>query len=140
MAAGRSKVHVAAMLLGLALGLTACATDAPADPLDLTGKTFFSTGAAGHEMVPGSVVRVIFQAGRITVRAGCNTLSGAATWADGTLVIDGPMARTMMACVEDLERQDDWLEAFLRSAPPLRLDGRDLVLGDDDEGLTLVER
>ncbi len=133
-----------AVVLGLILSLAGCGTHVGdgvgGDGTGLEGKTFVSTGVAGRELAPGSEVRMIFQADRVTVRAGCNTLSGAATWDDGALHVEQPMARTMMACADDLEREDAWLEAFLLSEPGLRLDGDVLVLGDGDEGLTLVEQ
>lgn len=126
--------------LGVLVLLAACEATVGSDPDGLAGRTFVSSRAAGHDLVPGSEVRIIFQSDRIVVRAGCNTLSGAATWREGTLVVEQPMAHTMMACVDDLERQDDWLESFLLSSPSLRLDDGVLVLGDDDEGLALAEQ
>lgn len=128
------------VLVGLAVGLSACGDGTAAAGADLEGKTFVSTDVAGHELVPGSEVKVIFQSDRISVQAGCNTLNGGATWDSGVLVVAVPMARTMMACDDDLSRQDDWLEALLTSEPALSLDGSTLVLGDSAEGLTLEEQ
>ena len=122
-----------ALLVGV--GTSACSEEVAAG--ELAGRTYVSVEAAGHEIAPGSEVRLIFQSDRISVNAGCNTLNGAATWDAGVLSVSPPMARTMMACTDDLSRQDDWLEAFLTSEPSLSVDGSRLVLGDDDEGLTL---
>lgn len=128
------------VLVGLAVGLAACGDGSTAGGADLEGRTFVSTDVAGYELVPGSEVQVIFQSDRIAVQAGCNTLNGGATWEGDVLMVAEPMARTMMACDDDLSRQDDWLEAFLMSEPALRLDGSTLVLGDSTEGLTLEEQ
>ena len=128
------------VLVGLAAVLSACGEGTAAGGADLEGRTFVSTGVAGHELVPGSEVQVIFQSDRISVQAGCNTLNGGATWEGDVLVVAQPMARTMMACDDDLSRQDDWLEALLTSEPALSLDGSTLVIGDSAEGLTLEEQ
>lgn len=128
------------VLLGMVVGLSACADGTAAGGADLEGRTFVSTDVAGHELVPGSEVQVIFQTDRISVQAGCNTLNGGATWEGDVLVVAVPMAETMMACDDDLMRQDDWLVAFLTSKPALSLDGSTLVLGDSAEGLTLEEQ
>lgn len=128
------------VLLGMVMGLAACSDGTAAGGADLEGRTFVSTDVAGHELVPGSEVQVIFQTDRISVQAGCNTLNGGATWEGDVLVVAVPMAETMMACDDDLMRQDDWLVAFLTSKPALSLDGSTLVLGDSAEGLTLEEQ
>ncbi|MGW6128401.1 META domain-containing protein [Cellulomonas sp. NPDC055163] len=127
------------LLLGLAGVLSAC-SGAAAGGADLAGKTFVSTAVAGHELVPGSEVTMTFESDRMSVNAGCNTMSGEATWQDGTLEVAEPLAATMMACPDDLTQQDEWLRTFLTSEPLLRLDGSTLELGDSDDGLTLEEQ
>ncbi|MCL3861900.1 META domain-containing protein [Actinotalea sp. K2] len=136
----RSLRAVPVMLMGLAMGLSACGGGSAVGGADLEGRTFVSTDVAGYELVEGTAVQVIFQSDRISVHAGCNTLNGGATWEGDVLRVAEPMAQTMMACGDDLSRQDDWLEAFLMSEPALRLDGSTLVLGDSTEGLTLEEQ
>jgi heat shock protein HslJ len=111
-----------------------------AGPLDLADRTFVSTEVVGHDLVPGTRVHVFFGEDRITVRAGCNTLLGGATWDGGVLAVAQPMGRTMMACADDLMRQDDWLDAFLTSQPALRLAGTTLTVGDSTEGIVLDEQ
>jgi heat shock protein HslJ len=128
------------VLLALGTALAGCGDGAAAGGPDLEGKTFVSTEVAGHDVAAGSEVQVVFQTDRISVHAGCNTFSGESTWQDGVLVVTQPVARTMMACTDDLERQDRWIETFLASEPALRLDGRMLVLGDSEAGLTLEEQ
>lgn len=106
---------------------------------DLVGRVFVATEATGRELVAGSVVRVAFLDGSVSVHAGCNTQRGRATWSDGVLVVAQPMAGTRMACTPELMAQDVWLASFLASSPVVSLDGATLVLGGEDAGLTLEE-
>ena len=87
--------------------------------------TFTSTDVRGHELVEGTEVTLAFTEGQVSAQAGCNTMTGPASWADGTLELEGQMASTMMACDEALTAQDQWLSEFLGSSPALNLDGRD---------------
>ena len=144
-AAGHSVRLPAVVAPGLTL--SACAADTGAggrgrgaDAPDLEGRSFLSTEVFGHDMAPDTQVHVTFQDDRIAVRAGCNTIMGAATWDGGVLAVAEPMARTMMACTDDLMRQDDWLDAFFTSQPALSLDGTTLTLGDSTEGIVLDEQ
>jgi len=75
----------------------------------------------------------------VSANAGCNTLFGGASWDGGKLELDGALASTMMACDDALMEQDQWLSDFLSSSPALALDGKTLTLGDDTEGMTLVQ-
>ena len=128
----------AALLLTAAVvvALTGCGGGSA----DLAGNTYVSTASQGHELVPGSAVTLTFTEGRISANAGCNTMNGSATWEGDTLEVTGPLASTMMACEEALMAQDQWLSQFLASSPALSLEGADLTVGDDSEGLTLTEK
>ncbi|MFK5635842.1 META domain-containing protein [Ornithinimicrobium sp. LYQ103] len=107
--------------------------------LDLGGREFTSTEVRGHSLVDGTSVRLTFDETAVSAQAGCNTIFGGASWGDGVLTSDGPLAMTMMGCDEDLAAQDQWLSDFLASEPSIALDGGTLVLGDDTEGITLTE-
>lgn len=114
---------------------TADGTDAGPD---LTGRTFVSTATRGHDLVDGSTVRLSFAEGRLSARAGCNSLFGGATWAGG--VLEAPiLASTMMACAPELMDQDTWLVTLLSSSPPISLDGSTLTIGGPDAAIVLVE-
>ncbi len=110
-------------------------TPGPSTP-DLAGRTFVGVTSRGRALVPGSTVRLTFDAGRLTVRAGCNTMFGEATWTDGVLDA-GRLASTRMACPPELMAQDDWLAALLTSRPTIALVGADLLVGDETAGLVL---
>ena len=126
-------------------------TDAGASAPDLAGKSFVATEVTGRELVPQSEVVLLFGEDSVAARAGCNTLTGGATWDDGVLRLTGEPATTMMACSGDLTRQDEWLAGLLRSEPAVRLaqvlgddgvrlDGTTLVVGDGAQRLTLTEQ
>lgn len=80
-----------------------------------------------------------FEDDRISAEAGCNTLSGGATWDGGVLTTTGPLASTMMGCERGLAAQDEWLSAFLASEPAIVIEGETLVLGNDRQGITFTE-
>jgi heat shock protein HslJ len=124
------------VVAGLALG--GCASSGGSGTPDLAGKTFSSTEVRGHQLVAGTSVSLTFEDGRVSAKAGCNTMSGSATWDTGKLVVAQPLASTMMACDEALTAQDQWLSGFLTSSPALALDGNTLTLGDNASGMTLV--
>jgi heat shock protein HslJ len=105
---------------------------------DLVGRTFTSTSVTGHELVADSQVELTFTEGRVSAIAGCNTQTGGADVADGTLVVDG-LASTQMACEDDLQEQDTWLAGFLDDDPDSALEGDQLTLTSGDEVLELAE-
>jgi heat shock protein HslJ len=80
---------------------------------ELVGRTFVSTrvtvDGATHALVPGTRITLGISADRISIEAGCNTVSGRIT-------IDGPLLRpvgtlvtTAMPCPSALSAQDRWL-------------------------------
>ena len=123
-------------VLALALALTGCSGGGP----DLQGMTFTSTDVRGHELVEGTEVTLAFTEDQISAQAGCNTMTAQASWDDGTLELESPLATTMMACDDALTEQDQWLSQFLESSPAINLDGTELILGDDSDGMTLTEQ
>lgn len=100
----------------------------------LKGRTFLSTGATGHDLAPGSTIRLSFEETRIAANAGCNQMNGEFEIAEGALKV-GPMAMTEMACDQPLMDQDTWLAAFLDGATAT-LDGDTLTL--TREGTTVT--
>jgi heat shock protein HslJ len=108
-----------------------------ADSLD--GRSFVSTEVDGHDLVPGSVIRVSFDDGSVSVNAGCNTMFGAYT-IDGDVLSAPSLAMTMMACDQALMTQDTWVSALISSDPTLTAEGDTLTItGSDAQVVTLVE-
>jgi heat shock protein HslJ len=108
---------------------------------ELAGKTYTSTAVEGHELVAGSTVGLTFTDAGISANAGCNTMSGAATWTGGMLSVDGDkLATTQMACDDALMQQDTWLSGFLTSDPKLTVGGGQMLLEGSGVKMTLEEK
>lgn len=130
----RAPLLVVGALLAGSLVLAACGGSS-GEP-DLVGRSFESTDVEGRTLVAGTAVLLVVRSDGITVRAGCNTLLGDATWDDGVLVAPR-LASTLMACDDALMAQDGWLGAFLEGSPPYELDGDTLTIGEAGERITL---
>jgi heat shock protein HslJ len=136
-------IHVQA----LGCALVACALvgscsggeSAGSGSTDLAGKVFVSTGVEGSGLAEIASIRMTFEEGSVSAIAGCNTIFGGATWDDGTLMVDGELARTTMGCEDALAAQDDWLSEFLSSGPSVDLDGTTLTLDDGTATITLEQ-
>ena len=102
---------------------------------DLAGRTFLSSDVTkdgqAHPLAKGSTLRLTFADDGIGASGGCNQMGGAASLDGSTLVVDGPMAMTEMACAEPLMAQDTWLADLLGDRPVLALDGDTLTLATD---------
>jgi heat shock protein HslJ len=136
-----------------ALAIAACGDDADAPdaegtlpavgaaptPAELSGRSFASTEVTGHELVAGSTIEMFFDADRVSIRAGCNSMNGGYRVTDGVLQTPGPMASTMMACDEPLMDQDLWVAAFLADGARVTLEGDALTLTGAAATITLAE-
>jgi len=136
-------------------GTPAPATPAPATPVpatpipptnppagtapDLNGRTFLSIKVTDNRvdkaLVADTRIRLNFQDGQIGASAGCNSIGGTYSSADGKLIFHGG-GMTEMGCDPARHAQDDWLVGFLGSQPTMTVNGFDLVL---TSGTTTVE-
>jgi len=132
----------------VSMSMTACGSDDPQSSgpsdLDLVGRTFLSDNVTTNDepfaLAKGSVLRVSFDGDQIAASAGCNSMGGTATWADGTLHVDaGSLAMTEMACDEPLMKQDVWFGKFLTSSPTLTQDGDSLVMTGGDTVIAMTD-
>lgn len=106
----------------------------------LAGRTFLSTGSTGHELVPGSTVRVEFRHdGTVGVGAGCNWMDGVATW-DGDVLSVANMATTEIGCEKPRADQDSWLMGLLGSGLAVALNGNRLTLTAGGVTIELLDR
>jgi heat shock protein HslJ len=107
---------------------------------DLDGRSFLSTAVRGRELVGGTQVTIRFEDGTLGVSAGCNSLGGAYAIEDGTLRWASAPAMTMIGCEDALQRQDDWLLAFLSDGATITApDARTLSLAHDGVTIELAE-
>ena len=112
----------------------------PGDGSELTGRTFLSTEAGAQALVPGTQISVGFpEKGKLTARAGCNSLFGDVEFEGDKLAVSG-MGGTDMGCDKARHDQDAWLSAFLTSKPTWALKGDELVLTAKDGEIRLVDR
>jgi heat shock protein HslJ len=109
----------------------------------LVGREYVSTsvtkGGEAYPLVPGTQVRLGFGTDQITAQAGCNTLSGTASWDGATLVVEN-LGGTEMGCGEALMAQDSWLAGILTSSPTVSADGDKLTLDSGDYRLSFLDR
>ena len=131
------RLLVLPLLLALGGTVTACGSEgsgAQEDPSgaaptslrasDLEGNSFSADTVTGYALVKASTVELTFEDGRMVARAGCNTMSGDYTVAEGTLAWTGAPMTTMIGCPDDLAAQDQWLTTLLG-------EGVAAVLADD---------
>lgn len=132
---------VLTVLLALALSLTGCVAS-PAAPL-LDGREFLSISVteqgAVRQLVPGTLITIRFADGQLSASAGCNIMGGAYRIEGERLRVDAASV-TEIGCDPARHAQDDWLFAFLGSAPTFRLTGNDLVLESGGTIIRLLDR
>lgn len=147
--AARWCARTTAMVVAAAL-LTSCGSDGDDGETGTSGRepvrgdtalleaaTFVSTSVDGHELVPGTEVRLSFDEDTLAVTGGCNTSFGIYTVADGVLSWEGGPAATMMACADDVAAQDQWMSDLLEAGVTATTDGADLHLASGDVRLVL---
>jgi len=134
------KRSIVLVVAGLALaGCSSAGSSAsPSAAASLEGRTFLSTSVTGHDLVPGTTVRLQFKEGRLVVNAGCNQIGGAYTVKDGRLQL-GSMLSTEMGCDQALMTQDGWVGSFLGGAT-VALVGDSLTLGNGGVAMNLSDR
>jgi heat shock protein HslJ len=132
-------------VLAAALLLTACGSGSSgtggeagvltSDDLDRTA--YVSTHVDGHDLVPGTHLRLTFQDGRLGASTGCNSISGPYSVTGGRLSwTEGP-AMTEMGCAPERMDQDQWLVGLLTGGVDATLDGDALTLTTGDVTIRL---
>jgi len=143
-----STVRMAAILL-TALLAGACAqpgdagSPGPGAGAALADRTFLSTAVtengAARALVAGTRIRLTVQpGGAVSFNAGCNHVSGKASFDGGKLVV-GELATTEMGCDPARHDQDDWLAAFVGAGPSWTLDGGVLKLRAGKTEITMQD-
>lgn len=136
-------------VLAAAATLSACGTSIPnagRDPnsVDLVGRTFIGDDVkvddSPQPLAQGTTLRVSFEKGTVGASAGCNSMSGPATWDSGVLIVDERMlSTTEMACSEPVMAQDTWLADLLTSKPRLIESTTTLTLTSDNTVVVLTD-
>lgn len=135
-----SRMLIAAILAIAAL-VAACggASSTPSPTAQtLDGRTFLSTKVDGPALAPGTVIRITFQNGNVSVNAGCNGFGGPYR-VDGNNLIVGQIVTTEIGCAPNLMAQDQWI-AGLISASTIGLDGNTLTLALSGIRVTFLDR
>jgi len=144
----RSLLRIVPNILIARLGLAACGDGASAgsDPalLDVASKAFLGNNITVDDkplrLVKGSQLRLSFDTDSIGATGGCNSMSGAATWANSTLrVADDSLAMTEMACDQPLMDQDAWFATILTASPTLSQQGDSLTLVSGSTVIVLTD-
>lgn len=102
---------------------------------DLDTTSYLSTSVDGHDLVPGTHIRLSFEHDSMSANAGCNSMFGPYVVEDGRLAWSGSVGSTLMGCPDDLMKQDQWLQTWLQAGADATLDGDTLTLTSD--GVTL---
>lgn len=73
--------------------------------------TGITVGGKAHALVKGTEVRIRFADAKVTITAGCNTMSGGYTLEESRLTVE-PLATTEMGCDQARMKQDAWLSGL----------------------------
>ena len=82
---------------------------------DLDQTSYVSTSIEGHDLVPGTHIRLTFENTSLSANAGCNGMFGPYAVKDGVLAWSGNVSSTLMGCPDDLMKQDQWLQTWLQA-------------------------
>ena len=109
------------------------------------GRTFLSTSVTENgqpkPLVAGTRITLNFMTDghRLGAQAGCNQMSGPASFEGGRLVV-GDMATTEMGCDPPRHAQDEWLARFLTGRPQWSRSGSTLTLEGGTTRIVLEDR
>ncbi|MEO8468105.1 MAG: META domain-containing protein [Chloroflexota bacterium] len=123
-----SRNLLATVLVVAALGVACGGSSSTSSPTTQTleVRTFLSTRVDGPALVAGTVIRITFQNGRVSVNAGCNTFGGPYR-IDGDRLVVGQIITTEIGCQPNLAAQDQWVSGLIGGAT-IALDGNNLTL------------
>jgi heat shock protein HslJ len=137
---------VAAGLAGCGRGtVTQAGSDGPTGADEPWGGTFLSTSVTENgqprPLVAGTRITLNFieDGHRLGAQAGCNSMGGQVSFADGRMVV-GDLATTEMGCDPPRHAQDDWLARFLTGRPAWSRSGSSLSLDNGGTQIALEDK
>jgi len=138
-------------LTGLVLAMAGCGDEGETPPAGsggpdeaLRGRTFLSTAVTENgrprALVKGTRISFWFaDDGRLVANAGCNSMQGPVSTADGRLKA-ADLSMTGIGCNAALHAQDDWLAKLLGGTPSWQLQQDTLTVTSGTTTLTLLDR
>lgn len=94
---------------------------------------------ADHPLVPGSQIVLTVDGESVHLNAGCNGMSGGATWTSGSLTV-GNLAMTQMGCEQPLMDQDTWLAEVFSGKLEVASGDDGFTVTKDDTVIAFVEQ
>jgi heat shock protein HslJ len=146
----RTKTTTTLLLLALLFAAGACGREGVSqagttDSGEPWGRTFLSTSVTENgrpkPLVAGTRITLNFftDGHRLGAQAGCNQMSGPASFEDGRLLVSD-MATTEMGCDPPRHAQDEWLSQFLTGKPAWARSGSTLTLDNGTTRIVLEDR
>jgi heat shock protein HslJ len=140
----RIPVRTAAYIAG-SLGLAACGGSAANEgevSLEQLNGVQYSSTAISEAGVPRPLasdapITITFTEDGISANAGCNTLFGAVSITNNTLIVNQALASSMMMCEEALMDQHQWLTKVLTGSPQVFVKDDGLTLQTPDNTITI---
>lgn len=99
--------------------------------------TFVSEEVSGYDLVKNTQLLFTFEANRLGVNAGCNTMTSSYTFVEGVLKWSDKPAATMMACEDDLMAQDQWITELLLKGMDAKVTDKTITLTSGDVTIQL---
>jgi heat shock protein HslJ len=100
--------------------------------------TEVAEGGQPKALVEGTSIRLRLEDGALTASAGCNSIGGDYTVADGVLRVSAT-SMTEMGCDPPRHAQDEWLAGVLSAEPTVERTDRSLVLETATVTITFVD-
>jgi heat shock protein HslJ len=111
---------------------------APAE-VGLVGLEFLLDSAEGYTPVPGTTIRLSFDADQLSFSAGCNSYSGPYSLCEGKLCASS-FGGTEIGCEPARQTQDQWVADFMLASPEVTQVGATLTLAGVDATLEFLDR
>lgn len=129
---GRTVIRLG-LVVAMGVGLAACgeAGDDAADADDPSGREWVLQELSGGAVAGDAMVTLLIDEGQISGSSGCNRYVGAVDLAERSLMFESEIARTMMACPDELMELEEAYLAALATVADWSMADDTLILLDD---------